>query len=206
MYHIIFSADENYIKYTAVLITSIIKNTDKNKFYQENEIYYFHILSNAISNHTKNKLQKLEQELNLTFPCKIQIHIQNDEDFKHYPISGAAHSSKLPYYRLKLNSILDDEINTCLYLDSDMLCLCDIREIFTINLEEKITGVVGDPGSKRAKIKFKKNNQKHTLHFDENYFNSGFLLINLKEWKKHNIEQKCKELASKCYYIKAADQ
>ncbi|EMS7184487.1 glycosyltransferase family 8 protein [Campylobacter lari] len=206
MYHIVFSADENYIKYTAVLIASIIKNTDKNKFYQENEIYYFHILSNDISNHTKNKLQKLEQELNLTFPCKIQIHIQNDEDFKHYPISGAAHSSKLPYYRLKLNSILDSKINTCLYLDSDMLCLCDIREIFTINLEGKIAGVVGDPGSKHAKIKFKENDRKHTLHFDENYFNSGFLLINLKEWKKHNIEQKCEDLASKCYHIKAADQ
>lgn len=28
MYNIIFSADENYIKYTAVLITSIIKSTN----------------------------------------------------------------------------------------------------------------------------------------------------------------------------------
>ena len=31
MFHIVFNIDENYIKYLAVLITSIIKNTDTTK-------------------------------------------------------------------------------------------------------------------------------------------------------------------------------
>ena len=31
MFHIVFNTDENYIKYLAVLITSIIKNTDTTK-------------------------------------------------------------------------------------------------------------------------------------------------------------------------------
>ncbi|MCW1332457.1 hypothetical protein OLP47_07105 [Campylobacter jejuni] len=31
MFHIVFNSDDNYIKYTAVLITSIVKNTDINK-------------------------------------------------------------------------------------------------------------------------------------------------------------------------------
>ena len=35
MFHIVFNADENYIKYTAVLINSIIKNTDKNKKFKD---------------------------------------------------------------------------------------------------------------------------------------------------------------------------
>ena len=35
MFHIVFNADENYIKYTAVLINSIIKNTDKNKKFED---------------------------------------------------------------------------------------------------------------------------------------------------------------------------
>ncbi|XAK47169.1 glycosyltransferase [Campylobacter coli] len=43
---------------------------------------------------------------------------------------AAAQSSKLPYYRLKLGSVLEKQIDKCIYLDSDMLCLCDIREIF----------------------------------------------------------------------------
>ena len=33
MYHIVFNADENYIKYCAVLMYSIIKHTDSTKQY-----------------------------------------------------------------------------------------------------------------------------------------------------------------------------
>ncbi|MCV3464387.1 glycosyltransferase family 8 protein [Campylobacter lari] len=214
MFHIVFSADENYIKYTAVLITSIILNTDKNKKFKDfnenldikNEKYFFHILSNFISEKTREKLINLQNALDKIFPCEIIIHIKNDDDFKKYPISGAAHSLKLPYYRLKLADIFDENIEKCLYLDSDMLCLCDIREVFAIDLKDKIAGVIGDPGSKKAKIKYIENNKKITLKFDENYFNSGFLLLNLKKYKEFDIEQKCEDLASKCFYIKAADQ
>ncbi|EOG3764656.1 glycosyltransferase family 8 protein [Campylobacter coli] len=205
MYHIIFSADENYIKYTSVLITSIIKNTNPKNHFQ-NRPYSFHVLSNFVSEETREKLECLKKELNKIYPCEISIHIMSDDRFENFPSSGAAQNSKLPYYRLKFISLLDDNVDKCLYLDSDMLCMCDIREIFAIDLQGKIIGVVGDPGSKRSKIKFIENNTKKVLKFDENYFNSGFLLINAKEYKKANVEKKCEELAKKCIYIKAADQ
>ncbi|MBM0637784.1 glycosyltransferase family 8 protein [Campylobacter sp. VicNov18] len=205
MYHVVFSADENYIKYTAVLITSIILNTNKNSIL-ENEKYVFHILSDFLSQDTQDKLFRLQKNLNEIFPCEINFHIQEDKAFCHFPFSGAAHSSKIPYYRLKLASIFDNRVQKCLYLDSDMLCMCDIREVFSFDLKDKIVGVVGDLGSKKSKIKYIQNNKKIVFNFDENYFNSGFLLINLSEYRKQNIEQKCEELASKCYYIKAADQ
>ncbi len=205
MYHIVFNADENYIKYTSVLITSIIRNTNPKNHFQ-NEPYSFYILSNFVSEKTREKLVQLKKELYKIYPCEISIHIMNDDEFENFPNSGAAQSSKLPYYRLKLGSVLEKQIDKCIYLDSDMLCLCDIREVFDINLEGKIAGIVGDPGSKKFKIKFKEYDQKKVLYFDENYFNSGFLLVNLKEWKKYNIEQQCEILASKSYYIKAADQ
>ncbi|HEE9102029.1 TPA: glycosyltransferase family 8 protein [Campylobacter coli] len=205
MYNIIFSADENYIKYTAVLITSIIKNTNANNDFLNN-IYHFHILSDFLSDSIKEKLDKLQNGLSKIYPCKISIHIMKDDEFKNFPSSGAAHSLKLPYYRLKFISLFDDSIDKCLYLDSDMLCMCDIRELFCIDLKDNIIAVVGDPGSKKAKIKFIENGKKRVLKFDENYFNSGFLLINVKEYKKAFIEQKCEELAKNCVYIKAADQ
>lgn len=204
MYNIIFSADENYIKYTAVLITSIIKSTNISNSFLDGA-YHFHLLSNFLSDNAKEKLEKLQNELSKIYPCKISIYIIKDDEFKNFPSSGAAHSSKLPYYRLKFISLLDS-INKCLYLDSDMLCVCDIRELFYLDLKDNIIAAVGDPGSKRAKIKFIEDGKKRVLKFDENYFNSGFLLINVKEYKKACIEQKCEELAKKCVYIKAADQ
>ncbi len=35
MFHICFAADENYIKYTAVLITSIVKSTDTSRKFKD---------------------------------------------------------------------------------------------------------------------------------------------------------------------------
>ncbi len=55
MYHIVFHADENYIKYTSVLIISIIKNTDPKNHFQ-NKPYSFYILNNFVGEETREKL------------------------------------------------------------------------------------------------------------------------------------------------------
>ena len=84
MFHIFFSADKNYIPYTAVLITSIIKNTNPQKSFKDfcatpsitagnqpyptleydslskesrEEGYAFHILSDSIPNDLQTTLQ-----------------------------------------------------------------------------------------------------------------------------------------------------
>ncbi len=234
MFHIVFSADENYIKYTAVLIASIVKNTDSQQSFKDfcdtqvikgifshfgdydlsvvsnqsnaQEGYVFHILSNSVSEETKDKLNQLEKALSKDYPCQIIVHIMQESEFKVFPASGAAHSNYLPYYRLKLGAFLEESIEKCLYLDSDMLCLFDIRELFAIDLKGKVVAVVGDCGTKRRKIRYVESQVKHTHYFDANYFNSGFLLINTKEYQQQNIWQKCENLASLCTYITAADQ
>ncbi|WP_086228386.1 glycosyltransferase family 8 protein [Campylobacter sp. P0109] len=237
MFHIVFSADENYIKYTAVLINSIIKNTNINLSFkdicqnsgfeapkdssfssykainfddlnseQEQEGYIFHILSDNISSQTQNKLKALQNELNQIYPCQILIHIIDDKEFANFPISGAAHSNFLTYYRLKLKNYLNPSVDRCLYLDSDMLCLCDLRELFAIDLKDNILAAINDPGSKKRKMKYKQNNQIITHKFTNDYFNAGFLLINTKAYIENKIEQKCQSLAQNATYIKAADQ
>ncbi|MBX7490428.1 glycosyltransferase family 8 protein [Helicobacter turcicus] len=237
MFHILFSADENYIKYTAVLITSIIHNTNtklnfkdfcqkegfqapnnssfstyKNRDFntlskeEQQEGYVFHILSNAISKATQNKLKQLQNTLNSIYPCEILIHIMTDDAFASFPISGSAHSNYLTYYRLRLDSFLKSSVAKCLYLDSDMLCLCDLRELFAIDLKDNILAAINDPGTKKRKIKYKENGKNVIFNFDDNYFNAGFLLINTNSYRKHKIQEQCETLAKKCYYIKAADQ
>lgn len=237
MFHIVFSADENYIKYTAVLITSIIHNTNPKlsfkKFCQKSsfntpknssfdgyenvnfqnlsdkekqEGYIFHLLSDAISQATLEKLSLLENALTKIYPCKIITHILNDKDFANFPISGAAHSNFLAYYRLKIDSYLDDNVSKCLYLDSDMLCLFDIRELFAIDLKDNILAAINDPGTKKRKIQYKENSTTKTHYFTNDYFNSGFLLINTSAYKANKIQEKCETLAHNCTYIKAADQ
>ena len=205
MFHIVLSADENYIPYTAVLITSIVKNTDTARSFKDfcetralsescvahldfetlstqekQEGYVFHILSDSISEQTLEKLKQLEISLNVIYPCVIQTHMMQDSNFKSFPKSGAAHSNFLPYYRLKLRTFVGEEVSRILYLDCDMLCVFDLRELFAINLNGKIIAAIGDCGSKHRKIKFMQNGQKHTHYFqDEQCTISRVVIINI---------------------------
>lgn len=218
MFHIVFNADENYIKYTAVLMASIVKSTDTSKSFKdffdltqredlaggggyekidfstlsEDEItegYVFHILSDELSSDICLKLAELEKELNKIYPCQIQTHIIDANMLKQ---------SNLPewkggyqaHYRLFLASVLPKGIKTCLYLDTDMLVQTDVRELFTLNLKEKIAAVVPIFHSNLGWRKLIPTNPKfEDIKLPSLHFNSGFMLINLENWENKVVQK-----------------
>ncbi|EGK8127595.1 glycosyltransferase family 8 protein [Campylobacter lari] len=198
MLHIILCADDNYVKFSSVLITSIVNNTNKSKFNNDyshektinaEEGYFFHILTNFISEKNRKKLVLLKQELSKIYPIKIEIHIINEEEFNGLPRWRNNYSA---YYRIKLANFIPEHVKTCLYLDSDMLALQDIREVMSINIDNYTIAAVLD-GNNRKKRFFKKidNDTITPFHKNSSYFNSGFMYINLELWRKNKIEQKC---------------
>lgn len=197
MLHIVLCADDNYVKFSSILITSIINNTNTSKTFidygynDENEGYCFHILSDFISKDTSHKLHLLEKDLSKIYPTKIQTHIMSDEYFKTLK---KWRGNYLAYYRIRLAHVLPKDLKRCLYLDSDMLVLQDIREITTVNIDNYTAAVILD-GKNHSKRKYKKLNSKGYYYFDRNYdyFNSGFLYINLEQWKENHVEQRCFE-------------
>ena len=50
MYHICFCADENYIKFAAVMMHNILNKTNAKQY--EKKPYIFHILTDKIKNQT----------------------------------------------------------------------------------------------------------------------------------------------------------
>lgn len=215
MFHVVFNADEKYIKYTAVLITSIIKNIDSSKsfedFFEENGVskllenfekinyvdldddekkegFVFHILTNCLSLEIKNKLYQLQNRLKEIYPCKILIHEINDNELKEYPKFKGNYAT---YYRLKIGSILKEYTKRCLYLDVDMLVLSDIREIWTLSLKGKTMACVHAINAKwTIKPKSTLENKPYTYP-DDKYFNSGFMFIDLESYNRQDIEKKC---------------
>lgn len=214
MFHCCFAADENYVKYVCVLITNIIKSTDSSKsfkdFFEVNsngggglayeplcqfekldynalsydekqEGFIFHIISDKISINSHNTLQALAQELSQIYPCEILVHILDDKFSNLPPVM------KHPLcFRLFLAHFLPSSLRYCLYLDVDMFVFRDLRELFTLNVKGKIAGVVKD------NVWVVRNAHKYEP-FREFYFNSGFLFINLDEWRKQNVFEKCLE-------------
>lgn len=198
-----FAADEGYIPYTAVAITSIIKNIQP-PIQDREKGFYFHILSDNIGEATLQKLKQLEYDLSLTYPCKIECHLLSDRDFQELPkVKG--HSNYLAYYRLKFADYLPNSTQKCLYLDSDILVRADIRELFATPLNSKIVAVVRD----RAVTNhiFKPKTQGIHIHLSEShpYFNSGVMLFNVQAYKEQNIAQKTLDFL-KNYHTRFHDQ
>ncbi|EOH4319274.1 glycosyltransferase family 8 protein [Campylobacter jejuni] len=188
-YNIVISCDNNYVKYVAVVIASIIKNTKINSQLKEYP-YKFYILSNDISKNNILKLKKLIQHLsNSYYNCELIIHKIDDSKFHRFP--KAWHVNHATYYRFEIADIVEG--NKCLYLDADVLVCGDIRELFYMELNNKVAGVVTDSCSRLwTKLYTKDNKTSSYIEFDPlMYFNAGVILIDLNQWKKHDIKNKC---------------
>ncbi|WP_079754665.1 glycosyltransferase family 8 protein [Campylobacter coli] len=196
MYHIVFNSNNAYIKYAAVLMTNIIKTTKIESNFKK-ERYHFHILIDFISEESKSRLFSLEKELNYIYPCKIDYYITNNSLFETFNLAKIR-GGFAAYYRVFLASSLPYFIKKCIYLDIDTLILKDIRELFHINLNNKILGVVGSlRWYPNLKARSNSDLDYKPSHF---HFNSGVMLINLEKWKKYNIEDQCIQFIKK-YHI-----
>lgn len=134
----------------------------------EKKPYIFHILTDKIENQSEQKLNELEKNLNLKYPCEIQIHIMSDEDFQG---KGKWKGSFVANFILKFDEVLSDEVDKALCLDVDMFVFTDLRELFELDLKDKIAAVV------------------YGYDNDRKYFNSGFVLFNVKEYKRLNLRK-----------------
>ncbi len=157
--------------------------------------YCSHILSDSLSLCVQNKLQELEKELDALYPCRILVHFLSDEEFKDSP-KWTNHTNHLTYFRIKLASVLSQEIDRCLYLDIEMLVLCPLEELFALDLGENIAAVVLDCSNpyQEKRLKARDSTQADFVFpFRKEYFNTGFMLINLKKWRESQVESRALE-------------
>ena len=213
MFHIVYCGDENYFKFIAVSMTSIVRNTStarsvldypstlsssfdndiENEFSAEKvqtahnlgEKYIFHIITNLLSEQGHEQLKKLEVELDKVFPTEIEIHFLDEKIFTgHIPW----HKSYLPYFRLKLAQFIPDDVKKVLYLDGDTLVNCDVRELFALDIKNHIAATVNELFPVHRQLKHRSGETPHT--FDGGYyFNSGVILVNMDQWKARNMER-----------------
>lgn len=169
---------------------------------EQKEGFVFHLISNDISEYSQNKLQTLAKDLNSIYPCEIKMHICDEEIFKPFPTFK---DNYVAYFRFLIPQFMPSNLKTCLYLDVDMLCMQDLRELFALNLENKVAGVVLDALHWHTLKPYSKNSQALSFDFKGFYFNSGLLLLNLEEFKRQDIfKQSCDYLSN--YRSAAYDQ
>lgn len=183
MYNFLFCINESYAKYLEVLVFSIIKNTKRGGGIDEP--YVFHIFHSKLSTKCKENFKILEKKLSLFYPCKFKFYFIDEALFKNLK---PYRNSFVTYFRLQSSRLIKG-IDKLLYLDVDMLVLDDLREIFSIDLKDKILAAVFDIHPKDKILRAKDKNLKDIKIPKDYYFNAGLLLINLKEIARLDFDE-----------------
>ncbi|OWT33511.1 hypothetical protein BGI41_01995 [Methanobrevibacter sp. 87.7] len=177
--NVVFASDNNYVPYLSVCMISLLDNNSKD--FDKINIF---ILDDNISNDNKNKLESIVENYNANINFINVNVIEKVEGIP--PIIRDNVSSFTTYSRLFIPSLLPKSIDKVLYLDCDSLICGSFKELWDLDIKNYSCATVYDQyttGSKFIKELF-------NLNQDGDYYNAGFLLINLEYWRKNNIESK----------------
>lgn len=166
--NIVLICDRNYLMPTKVTINSIIKNK------KEKEILNIYIIGVGLSFTDFDLILQL-QDMQVSI-----VPIIPDDCFEH--ISAIhQHVTKAALYKFMIPELINED--KVLYLDSDVLVLESLTKLYETDIGNMYAAVVRDMIGE-CLFHFQ---QKHKISY---YFNSGMMLLNLKELRKHGIVQK----------------
>ena len=185
---IIFAIDNNVVMPCGVTITSLLKNAKADTFY---DIY---ILCN------QSKLDVIgRKELNDAFAnssqCRITfVDVSLGEDFKETDWQTTGHLTTAAFYRLAI-PLLFPQFGKVIYADVDMIFQQDLSELFVNSLQQQeLIAAVLDLAID-DKYYFQSKLPSMIGKSVKDYFNSGFLVMNLKQMREENIVEQFNEHA-----------
>lgn len=172
--HIVLACDTNYARHAAVVMSSIMATTKKS--------LWFHILGENIAPDVAAKLQVLVSAQG------AQLTIYSPQLPDEMYVSD--HISKAAYFRLLIGSPLPESVHRVIYLDTDLVAMADINELWSVDLGSNIVGAVPDLGVLCSSKSMASKRSELQLASDALYFNSGVMLIDVDKWRSEDIGAK----------------
>ena len=194
---VVCSADENYAMPLAVMLHSLLANL-KN---QQRHIAIY-VLDGGIRPATK---QKIVQSLNSN---QLQIQWVKPDHLQLQGLALTRYLTIAAYYRLLLPEVLPATVEKAIYLDCDMIVKGDIEALWQIDIGDNYVLAVQDDNQLTVSMAIGlRNYQALGLNPDQKYFNSGLLVVNLKQWREDDLGRKVLAFSQENGdYIQDADQ
>ena len=175
---IFFSTDDNYIPFLDVAIKSLIANASRNFDYR------IIILNTGLSEGNVRKIAQNEGSgVRVDF-----VNISADVEKIKSRLKNVYHFSVVTYYRLFIASLFP-QYDKVLYLDCDLVVLGDISELYQTELGNNILGAAPEQFVQNTK-EFRLYARKALGVDPDKYVNAGVLLMNLKEFRNCQIEER----------------
>ncbi|MCF0116295.1 MAG: radical SAM protein [Erysipelotrichaceae bacterium] len=188
---IMVCTDKNYLACSSVMILSICRTASPDTTY---DIY---VIMEDIDKEAEKKYTEMTSDYpNVSIRFVSVSEYTNGHDFyteNRVDITEAA------YYRLYI-PYLFPQFDKAVYLDGDVIVKIDIAELYNIPLDEMV-GAVRDYlviGIHHSNTTDSKDYYTNYLNFtdNDNYFNSGVLLMNLQLFRERFSAQEMMNIAS----------
>ena len=175
---IFFSTDDHYVPFLDVAIASLIANASKAYNYR------IIVLNTGLA---EENIRRVKQNERAGFRIDF-VDISGAMEDIRSRLKDVYHFSIVTYYRLFIASLFP-QYDKAVYLDCDLVVLGDVAELYHTELGNHILGA--------APEQFVQNTREFRLYAEkalgvdpDQYTNAGVLLMNLKEFRKHRIEDK----------------
>ncbi|MDY4921281.1 MAG: glycosyltransferase family 8 protein [Phascolarctobacterium sp.] len=169
--NIVLAADNNYAQHVAVVAASILMNTQSK--------VCLHVLSDGIA---ADKVASIESTVERLGGKVCVYDLSSYKCFDGLFTSG--HISKAAYFRLDIANVLPEDVEKVIYIDVDLVVLQDVAELWNIDLQGMPLAAVPDYGIMASKRLMKQKHEVLGLPLESLYFNSGVVIMDLKEWRK----------------------
>lgn len=147
--------------------------------------WYIYIATELYALFKHNNVKKLYlfiEDDKLDFINDDRIEFINVNKLKEYITRDSPNYntkySKLSYLRCYFSKILNED--KILYIDADAIVVDDIEDLWNIDLEDNVLVGVKEPGQWSAHL--------GTYDMDNNYINSGVLLMDLKKIREEKLD------------------
>ena len=192
---IFFAIDDQYTPFLAVALKSLIDNASKDYKYLIKVLH-----TNVKENHMK-QIQKYESKnVDIEF-VDLSYYIEKVQD----KLYTRDYYTNTTYFRLFLPDLYP-QYDKVLYLDSDIIVLGDISELYNTDMGTNLVAAAPDDIIQYNKVFQDYAELVVGVAKYQNYFNAGVLLMNLDELRKFKFEEKFLYLLSTIKFSVAQDQ
>ena len=192
---IFFAIDDSYTPLLAVALQSLIDNASKNYY------YCIKVLHTDVQEEHVKQIKKYESEnVNIEF-VDLNYYINKVKD----KLYTRDYYTNTTYFRLFLPELYP-QYDKVLYLDSDIIVIGDISELYNTDMGTNLVAAAPDDIIQKNKVFQDYAELVVGVAKYQHYFNAGVLLMNLDELRKFNFQEKFLYLLEKIKFAVAQDQ
>lgn len=142
--------------------------------------FVFHIFTDGYMPDSENYIAQAAEK----FHCTCYLYELNMKPFGDFHIK-VARFSRITYARLYMPKVLKGITHRFIYVDADAMCVRSLSKLWNLDMRGKAMGAVSETEEavlyRAGYLKLKSGK----------YFNDGIMLIDVDEWERQEITEKC---------------